>query len=118
MNYIEIPVTDVGAAKTFFTSAFGWSFIDYGPDYASFQEAGIDGGIYTSAHRPPRISGDDDRATFGPLIVLYANNLANMQAKIETAGGMISKSIFEFPGGKRFHFFDPSGNELAVWSDQ
>ena len=110
IDYIEISVTDLPAAKRFFGEVFGWSFTDYGPTYASFSpaEAGIDGGFEQVETLPPK----------GPvLVVLYAKDLEATQAKIESAGGTIVRPVFTFPGGRRFHFADPSGNEWAVWSE-
>ncbi len=110
INYLEISVADLGEAKTFYSDVFGWSFTDYGPTYASFAaaDAGIDGGLEQVETLPPK----------GPvLVVLYAVDLEATQAKIESAGGTITRPTFDFPGGRRFHFSDPSGNELAVWSE-
>jgi predicted enzyme related to lactoylglutathione lyase len=105
IDYIEWPASDLPAVKAFYTGAFGWSFADYGPAYAAFEGQGADGG-FTSDHGPPK-----------PLVILYAHDLEAMQARVEAAGGKIVKPIFSFPGGRRFHFTDPSGNELAVWSE-
>ena len=108
IDYIEITVLDVAEAKRFYGAAFGWTFNDYGPDYA-----GING--------PEREVGgfrkDGSVAGGGPLVVLYSQTLDDTLAKVEKAGGRIVKAPFEFPGGRRFHFSDPSGNELAVWSE-
>lgn len=108
INYIELPVTDIAASKEFYTTAFGWSYVDYGPTYAAFEGAGIDGGLDAESDRKPSNSG--------ALVVLYAEDLEASVAAVETAGGKITVPIFSFPGGRRFHFSDPSGNELAVWS--
>ena len=110
INYVEFPARNIEAAKTFFTKVFGWSFVDYGPEYTSFSNAGIDGGFFKS---DLKVSTDNGSA----LIVFYSKGLEETQSKIETAGGSIIKPIFSFPGGKRFHFGDPNGNEFAVWSD-
>lgn len=104
LDYLEMPGGDLGATKTFYSDAFGWRFTDYGPTYAAFDE-GLDGGF------------DADDAAPKPLPVLYANDLEAMRDKVTAAGGEIVKPIFEFPGGRRFHFRDPAGNELAVWSE-
>jgi predicted enzyme related to lactoylglutathione lyase len=109
INYVELPGSDLPATKGFYEAAFGWSFTDYGPDYAAFQNAGLDGGF----HAQP----DGEGASTKPLVILYAKDLEAMQAKVEASGGRITQAIFPFPGGRRFHFEDPSGNELAVWSD-
>lgn len=110
INYVEFPSKDLEAAKTFFTTVFGWSFVDYGPDYTAFSNAGLDGGFYKSDQT---VSTDNGSA----LIVFYSKDLEQTQAKIEAADGSIIKPIFSFPGGRRFHFADPNGNEYAVWSD-
>ncbi|SFN69281.1 VOC family protein [Dokdonella immobilis] len=111
INYVEFPARDLDATKAFFTAAFGWSFVDYGPDYTAFSDEGIDGGFYRSD-----LSGTVDRGT--ALIVLFSEALEATLAGVEKAGGRIVKPIFAFPGGRRFHFSEPSGNELAVWSDR
>ena len=110
INYLEFPAKDMQATKTFFISVFSWSFVDYGPDYIAFSDAGIEGGFYKS-----ELSTLTEKGSV--LVVLYSNHLAQTQSKIEAAGGSIIKPIFAFPGGRRFHFSDPSGNEFAVWSD-
>lgn len=110
INYVEFPAKDIEATKIFFISAFGWSFTDYGPEYTAFSNQGIDGGFYKSDLIVSTESGS-------ALIVLYSNNLEQTQSKVENAGGSIIKPIFSFPGGRRFHFADPNGNEYAVWSD-
>lgn len=109
INYIELPVTDMAASKAFYTKAFGWAYTDYGPTYASFDNAGIDGGLDAASDRKP--SKD------GALVVLFEKDIEACQTRVEKAGGTVTVPIFEFPGGKRFHFSDPDGNDLAVWSD-
>lgn len=110
INYVEFPATDIQATKAFFTAALGWTFEDFGPDYTAFSDEGLDGGFYKSDLSATTENGS-------ALIVFYSEELENTQAKIEQAGGAIKKEIFSFPGGRRFHFTDPSGNEYAVWSD-
>lgn len=110
INYVEFPAKDIETAKTFFAKVFGWSFTDYGPDYTAFSNQGIDGGFFKSDLTASSKNG-------GALIVFYSENLEQTQAKIESAGGSIVKPVFKFPGGRRFHFSDPNGNEYAVWSD-
>lgn len=105
IDYVEFPGTDLPATKSFYAQAFGWRFIDYGPTYAAFEKAGIDGGFQAQ-----------DRSA-KPLVILYSNALEDSLEAVKAAGGIISQPIFDFPGGRRFHFTDPSGNELAVWSD-
>jgi hypothetical protein len=110
INYVEFPAKDIEATKAFFSQVFGWSFVDYGPEYAAFTDEGLDGGFFQSDQS---VSADKGSA----LIVFYSNELESTQSKIENAGGALLKPIFPFPGGRRFHFSDPSGNEYAVWSD-
>lgn len=108
INYIEFKSLNIEETKAFYTKAFSWKFTDYGPDYVAFSESGLEGGFeYTTK---PIING--------ALVVLYAKDLKIIQEVIISLGGKISKKAFEFPGGKRFHFLDPSGNELAIWSDK
>ncbi|MDX1490991.1 MAG: VOC family protein [Pseudohongiellaceae bacterium] len=110
INYIELPSADLTATKTFFTSTFGWSFTHYGPDYLTIANAGIDGGFYKS-----NVSATTENGSV--LVVLFSANLEETLGKIKLSGGKIIKDIFSFPGGRRFHFSDPNGNEYAVWSD-
>lgn len=110
INYVEFPSKNIEATKTFFTSVFGWSFSDYGPDYTTFFNEGINGGFFKSDLMTSTENGS-------ALIVFYSKNLEDTRLKIENAGGSIIKPIFSFPGGRRFHFSDPNGNEYAVWSD-
>jgi len=110
INYIEFPSTDVEQAKKFYGAVFGWTFVDYGPDYVSFQGAGIDGGFYK---REP----GDGPGKFAPLVVLYSADLAATEIAIRMEGGGVVVPTFEFPGGRRFHFADGVGNVLAVWSE-
>jgi predicted enzyme related to lactoylglutathione lyase len=107
INYIEFPATAMGDTKAFYSAAFGWSFTDYGPDYAAFEGEGTDGGF----------NADPEEVRQKPLVVLYAHDLEAMEAKVTASGGTITREIRSFPGGRRFHFQDPSGNELAVWSE-
>jgi predicted enzyme related to lactoylglutathione lyase len=107
IDYIEFPATDVAATKNFYLELFGWTFTDYGPDYTSFDDGRLAGGF----------TKEGKVAKGGALIVIYAKDLEGMEARVRRAGGSIVKPIFSFPGGRRFHFTDPSGNELAVWSE-
>ena len=111
IDYLEFPAKYMETTKEFFTKVFGWSFTDYGPDYTAFSNAGIDGGFYAADLTASYKKGS-------ALVVFYSNNLEETYAKIEEAGGAIVKPIFSFPGGRRFHFTEPSDNELAVWSDK
>ena len=106
LDYIELPTPDMEASKRFYGSVFGWTFVDYGPDYAEFDSAGRKGGFTTERKVI---------AVGGPLVVLWANDLDAMEAKVRTAGAEITER-HEFPGGRRFHFRDPNGNEIAVWT--
>ena len=110
INYVEFPAHDLAATKAFFATVFGWTFVDYGPDYTAFSDQGLDGGFF----RSDQCSLTDAGAG---LIVFYSTDLEGTLNKIRDAGGKINKDIFSFPGGRRFHFIEPSGNELAVWSD-
>lgn len=110
INYVEFPASDLKATKAFFSKVFEWEFEDYGPAYTAFSGEGLDGGFYLS----DRFASCE---TGSALIVFYSNQLEVTQAKIEQAGGVVTQAIFSFPGGRRFHFTEPSGNELAVWSE-
>jgi uncharacterized protein len=108
IDYIEFAVRDLAAAKRFYAEAFGWEFNDYGPEYAGIKSGdGEAGGMYPS----------DQVRSGGPLVILYSRDLEQSLTAVKAAGGTVSKDTFAFPGGRRFHFLDPSGNELAVWSD-
>jgi predicted enzyme related to lactoylglutathione lyase len=107
IDYVELTVTDMAAAKQFYTDAFGWGFTDYGPDYA---------GIRIGAREVGGLRKDAEVGRGGPLIVLYSDDLEASLAAVRAAGGAIVTEPFAFPGGRRFQFADPSGNELAVWA--
>ena len=111
INYLEFPATDIEASKAFFSQAFNWKFTDYGPDYSAFDNQGLEGGFFRSDQSALTSNGS-------ALVVFYSDSLAATQLRVEEAGGQILKPVFEFPGGARFHFTDPSGNEFAVWSDK
>lgn len=108
INYVEFKAKNLNTIKEFYSTSFNWSFTNYGSRYIAFSESGIEGGFEKS----------DDKIINGALIVLYHNDLDFIKNKIIQANGSISKDIFSFPGGRRFHFIDPAGNELAVWSDK
>lgn len=110
INYVEMPSRDIESTKRFFAAAFGWSFVDYGPDYVALENAGLDGGFFKSDQVATTANGS-------VLVVLYSAALTDTLAQVKAAGGSIVQDIFEFPGGRRFHFTDPSGNEFAVWSE-
>ena len=108
IDYIEFLTANIEETKRFYSEVFGWEFTDYGPDYTSFTDGRLAGGFSVAPEVPAG----------GPLVVLYSTNLAKIEARVIESGGQIVREIFEFPGGRRFHFTDPSGNELAVWSDR
>jgi predicted enzyme related to lactoylglutathione lyase len=108
IDYIEFSTVDMVETKRFCGEVFGWKFVDYGPDYASFHDGRLDGGF----------SKESFVKSGGPLIVIYSLELELIKESVESSCGTIVKDIFEFPGGRRFHFADPSGNELAIWSDK
>lgn len=109
LDYLEMPAKDgtLDSVKAFYSAALGWTFTDYGPTYSAFEE-GLDGGFHAGS----------EGSTLKPLPVVYSEDLEATLAGVESAGGKIVKSIYDFPGGRRFHFLDPAGNELAVWSEQ
>lgn len=110
IDYFELSAADLPNAKRFYSAAFGWNFSDYGPSYAGFR--------YSDADREAGGISAGNAQTHGPLAILYSDNLEASEQSVRSAGGEIVKPIFSFPGGRRFHFTDPSGNELAVWSDR
>lgn len=107
IDYIEFPGAELPATRAFYEAAFGWTFTDYGPTYAAFDNGGVDGGI----------NADPQDRSAAPLVVLFATDLEAMEARVIAAGGHVTRPIFSFPGGRRFHFRDPSGNELAAFSE-
>ncbi|WP_417349093.1 VOC family protein [Ferrimonas sp.] len=111
INYIEFGSNHLAASRSFFESAFGWRFTDYGADYTAFDGAGLQGGLY----RGERGSRVDQG---GALVVLYSDNLEASLEKVSALGAQICRPVFAFPGGRRFHFVEPGGNELAIWSDK
>jgi hypothetical protein len=111
LDYVEYPAASMKATREFFGVVFGWSFEEFGPDYCAFSNQGLDGGFYRSELYSSTRNGS-------ALLVFYSEDLEASLAKIEAAGGRIEKPIFAFPGGRRFHFCEPSGNEFAVWSDK
>lgn len=111
LNYLELPAKNLKETKAFFSTVFSWSFQAFGPDYSAFSDQTINGGFYKSNLYSSSGSG-------AALIVFYSEDLEATQKKIENANGVIIQEIFDFPGGRRFHFTEPSGNEFAVWSDR
>lgn len=110
IDYLEFPARDLSKTKDFFALVFGWEFEDFGEEYTAFSNQGVDGGFFKS----DLVSTASGGST---LTIFYSENLETTQTKIEAAGGVIVEPIFSFPGGRRFHFTEPSGNEFAVWSD-
>lgn len=108
INYVEFKAKDLEKIKEFYTTSFDWTFMDYGSTYVAFSESGLEGGFEKT----------ENEIINGALVVLYHKNLDLIKNKIIESNGKISKDIFSFPGGRRFHFIDPAGNELAVWSDK
>lgn len=111
INYVELPAANLEATKQFFQTVFGWEFEDFGTDYSAFTNQGLDGGFYRADLAAETKNGS-------ALVIFYSNALQTTQDKIKVAGGIITQEIFTFPGGCRFHFKEPSGNEFAVWSDK
>jgi predicted enzyme related to lactoylglutathione lyase len=107
IDYIEFPARNIEDAKRFYSDVFGWEFTDYGPDYTSFSDGRLNGGFEKS----------DATVGGGPLVVLYATDLDAIKESVTKHGGSIAQDTYEFPGGRRFHFSDPNGNVLAVWSE-
>ena len=107
IDYIEFKANDLEAVKNFYTACFNWEFTDYGPDYTAFSASGLSGGFEKSDH--PVVNG--------VLVVLYHEDLEEIGKTVVANGGTITVPVFSFPGGRRFHFTDPSGNELAIWSE-
>jgi uncharacterized protein len=108
VDYIEFATTNLAETKRFYSTVFNWEFTDYGPDYTSFTDGRLAGGFAVAS----------EVSVGGPLVVLYSTDLEQIETRVSESGGQIVREIFEFPGGRRFHFTDPSGNELAVWSDR
>lgn len=111
LNYVEFASANIAETKAFFEQVFSWKFTDYGDEYTAFSDQGLDGGFY---HAP--LASESEKG--GALLVFYSERLDETLDKIREAGGSITKPTFEFPGGKRFHFTEPCGNEFAVWSDK
>jgi predicted enzyme related to lactoylglutathione lyase len=110
INYVELPARDLALNKVFFSQVFDWSFKDYGPEYAAFENAGLDGGFFQADFCSRPQSG-------AALVILFSDDLEGALNRVTSAGGTIEQEIFEFPGGRRFHFLDPCGNEWAVWGE-
>lgn len=111
IDYIEMPSRDLGATRQFFTALFGWSFQEYGPDYLAFEDGRIAGGFFAAA-------GAWEMTASCPLIVFYMPELEMARADVVRLKGEVTRDIFNFPGGRRFHFKAPGSGEFAVWSDK
>lgn len=111
LNYVEFPACDLPATKAFFCRAFNWQFTDYGPEYTAFSGQGLDGGFFNAPLKSLTQNG-------AALLVFYSNEIHATYKKVQLHGGTILKPIFEFPGGCRFHFAEPSGNEFSVWAEK
>lgn len=111
IDYVEFASRDPAASHAFFEKVFGWSFVDYGSDYTAFDDGRLQGGFFRGQPAQASESG-------APLLVLYADQLLPVQAAVSAAGGEIVRAVFSFPGGSRFQFVEPGGNELAVWSER
>eukprot|EP00033_Pygsuia_biforma_P006202 GCRY01006901.1.p1 GENE.GCRY01006901.1~~GCRY01006901.1.p1 ORF type:complete len:130 (+),score=0.55 GCRY01006901.1:16-405(+) len=111
LNYVEFQAKDLLATKAFFSKVFNWEFSDYGEDYTSFSGQGLDGGFFKSDNCSLSSNG-------GALLVFYSLDIKSTLEKVVNNGGTILRPIFDFPGGCRFHFMEPSGNEFAVWTDK
>ena len=114
IDYLEVPATDLLATKAFYTTAFSWSWVDYGPGYAASGDAGIEFALNTEATVAPTPDTGSENG-IGPLVLFSTKDLAATEAAVTTAGGTITSPPYEYPGGHRFHFADPSGNVLGVY---
>ncbi|MCW8837700.1 MAG: VOC family protein [Thiovulaceae bacterium] len=111
LNYVEFQAKDLVATKAFFSAVFEWNFVDYGPDYTSFSDQGLDGGFF-------KADACSLTSNCGALLIFYSSDIKATFEKVTSNGGIIVRPIFDFPGGHRFHFTEPSGNEFAVWTDK
>lgn len=111
LNYVEFGAKDLAATKAFFSSAFGWTFVDFGPEYTAFSNQGLEGGFFKS-------DTCSETSTGGALLVFYSMDISATESKVLESGGTVTRPVFDFPGGCRFHFVEPSGNEFAVWSEK
>ncbi len=107
IDYVEIPVTDLDKTRAFFEALYGWEFQEWGPDYCSFRDGRLDGGFRRA---------DEAAPASGVLLVFYSSDLERDYARVQELGATISQEIFEFPGGRRFHFVEPAGTEFAIWT--
>jgi hypothetical protein len=114
IDYVEFSVSDIARSRDFYGKAFGWSFKDYGPGYCEFNDGRLTGGFALGGDGNP----GGPVGSGGPLVILYADDLAETQSRVEAAGAKIVRPAYSFPGGRRFHFADPDGYVLAVWSDK
>lgn len=110
INYVEFAAKDLESTKAFFSKVFGWRFIDYGPEYTAFSTEELNGGFFKAELSSRTENG-------GALLIFYSSDIEATLEEVERNRGHINRPIFEFPGGCRFHFIEPSGNEFAVWSE-
>ncbi|MFA0085578.1 glyoxalase [Vibrio sp. 10N.286.49.C2] len=110
LDYVEFAACDLSASKSFFTAVFGWEFQDYGDEYSAFSSQGLNGGFYQADLSSVSAQG-------GALLVFYSSNIQETYQKVIAHNGKVIREVFDFPGGCRFHFLEPSGNEFAVWSE-
>ncbi|MCG3731084.1 VOC family protein [Vibrio cincinnatiensis] len=110
LNYVEFAAKDLKSTKEFFSTVFGWSFVDYGSEYIAFSNEGLDGGFFKAELSSQTVNG-------GALLIFYSTDIEATLEQVEKYGGKVIRPIYEFPGGCRFHFVEPSGNEFAVWSE-
>ena len=108
IDYVEIPVTDMNKARSFFEAMFGWEFQEWGDEYFSFNDGRFDGGMRLATESAP---------STGVLLVFFSKDLERDVRRVKELGGTISQEIFSFPGGRRFHFIDPVGTEFAIWGE-
>ena len=111
VDYVEIPSRDVTKSKVFFTALFGLKFTDYGPDYVAFEDGRLSGGFYTSDKVSSVAAG-------AAIIIFYTEHLESLRERAIALGATITRDIFTFPGGRRFHFAEPGGSEFSIWSDK
>lgn len=120
INYVELTVNDLAAAKAFYLAAFGWEYNDYGPSYAGIRgsDGAEVGGLFEAPASAEQAVDGAPAAPVSPFVILFSEDLDASLRGIVAAGGQILQQPYEFPGGRRLHFADPSGNELGVWAEQ
>lgn len=116
IDYVEFPAADLKAVESFYSTVFGWKFTWYGDAYLALSDGQMDGGFFKT-DQPPCPQSDNAHGA-GTLVIMYSDELVAVRDAVVSAGGLLARDIFEFPGGRRFQFLDPAGNELGVWSDK